>query len=835
MTAAPANIALTPVTQPNDSVQVQGTPRVSTGHPCTIYDKQDIDEIKATIASDPDAAKAFAQLKSDCDARMAKGLNVPVPQKGPDGAWMYPGDFPPNVSPFGKVGKTNEGNSADIVSLGMMYQLSGDQKYGDFAKNMILAYADGYNNYGHPDGWTEAKLRSQNDGRLTGQFLEDGFWLNEAGFGYDLVRNLFTADQQRHVHDDLFVPIVGEFKLFADKGQDYLDSKHNRSAVCAAGTLIAGYASEDQDMVNEALYGVGGSPDKPKGIIGIHFSDECLLPDGLWIEGAPGYQVGILSCAVFNDAETLWHHGIDMYRFRGGALKRLLDSGIAIAYPDDKLDEPMLHDSGAMAMIDGRAWFNNEAGMPYEYGYRRYQDPKYIPIINNANKTFEPTVHAGAPSLFQKLPTVDAKTLYPLVNANFYDVGYGVLRVASPNGGVQLLQEYGPSAGHAHPSKLGIDVYALGEPFMQFPGVIFPYQDPLDPKWFWTTVGNCALEVDEGPQIYSGNIYKFPRGTPTPVATQVVFGPASTMGIQRAWSNTLYDGVTQDRALFLTPNYIADVFGSFSDKPHKYDLAWHFAGEMTSALKTDPFQFDANAEGYNAMVDPTHASTDEPWTATITTLTSKTAHFVAAGGTATDVYLGTGPQNPHTPTVKPTAMIIQRRDNTPNAIFGNAVDISGDAAGYVKGVSQDGSFDAGYDALKIDTQKGTDVCLVSYKPGDYKSAGLETDALQAFAQTDSGNVKALYLGGGTKLSVAGGSIKRDTQGLAYVEKTDKGYVVGNPSPSDGNVTVTVAALKGLTGVNLDDSGKETGPASATPGADGSVTLKLKGGQTVLFK
>ena len=177
-----------------------------------------------------------------------------------------------------------------------------------------------------------------------------------------MVRDLFDANENKRVHDDLFVPIVDLFKMFAKEHQDYLDSPHNRSAVCTAGTLMAGYATDDAAMVNEALYGVGGTPENPGGLMGVHFSEKCLLPDGLWIEGAPGYQIGILSSAVFNDAETLWHHGIDMYRYRGGALKRLLDSAIVLAYPDDKMDEPALHDSSALALLDDRGWFNNEAG-----------------------------------------------------------------------------------------------------------------------------------------------------------------------------------------------------------------------------------------------------------------------------------------------------------------------------------------------------------------------------------------------------------------------------------------------------------------------------------------
>ena len=59
---------------------------------------------------------------------------------------------------------------------------------------------------------------------------------------------------------------------------------------------MAGYASEDPKMINDALYGPGGTKEAPTGgLLKVHFG-ECIEPDGLWIEGAPGYQIGIASC-----------------------------------------------------------------------------------------------------------------------------------------------------------------------------------------------------------------------------------------------------------------------------------------------------------------------------------------------------------------------------------------------------------------------------------------------------------------------------------------------------------------------------------------------------------
>ena len=255
---------------------------------------------------------------------------------------------------------------------------------------------------------------------------------------------------------------------------------------------------------------------------------------------------------------------------------------------------------------------------------------------------------------------------------------------------------------------------------------------------------------------------------------------------------------------------------------------------MTPGLTGQPFTFDASLNGYNAMQNVTKAVSDKGWNATVATPTGKTARFVAAGGASTEVFLGTGPQNPHTPKVPPTAMIVQRREGQPNVVFANAVDLSNAKDGYIKSATQEGGLDAGYALLKLDTAKGTDLCFAAYKPASYKAGGLETDAVQAFVRTDGANVKALYLGGGTKLGTGGASIQRSESGLAYVEKTDEGtYLVGNPSSTDATVTVRLPGLANLKGHLLDENGKPgaTAPVKAT---GDTVAVTLKGTQRAEF-
>ena len=311
-------------------------------------------------------------------------------------------------------------------------------------------------------------------------------------------------------------------------------------------------------------------------------------------------------------------------------------------------------------------------------------------------------------------------------------------------------------------------------------------------------------------------------------ATQIVFGPADTMGIQRAWTTDAIPGVHMDRSLFITTDYVADLFGAFGRLPRKMDLAWHLRGQFASGLKMEPMEFPKPVEnGYVVLKNVRHVSTDKAWTADVAR-EANVARFVAAGGTPTEVIVGDGVYGLETP---PT--IIERR-NASATIFGNAIDISGTKGGFVKNVSQEGGLEKGYGLLKVKTSKGVDLCFASYRPGKFKTESMETDALQAFARMDGKQVQAVYFGGGKMLKVPGVTLERSDAGLAFIEKAETGgYVLANPSQTDATVTITMAELKGMEAFNLDQKGKRTGAAIVSK--DGaSVKVEMKAASKVEF-
>ncbi len=644
----------------------------------------------------------------------------------------------------------------------------------------------------------------------------------------------------------------------------------------SAAVLLAGYATDDEELVNAALYGTrstlrqsdpvrrklfpppkdwtAATADNPGfGLLAVFFAPRAI-PGGMWVEGSPGYALYALGSLV-NAAEAAWRHGLDLYSYNDAILKHLFDYPLDFAYPD--LTVPGENDSHRDYLLTGAT------PNLYEYAYRRYRDPRYLTIVDPpTERAYLNSLRASTPKANPKVRSSRNLSMFPIgavppsflydldpkeeppkdepVDVNYSSVGFGVFRVPAANGlGIEnLILSYGPSASHGHPDKLHLDLFAFGDVLMPSPGINFPYSgNPLLPNWYKTTVAHNTLVVDQGVQVFHEHNPRLPDVR----ADQTVYGPAKTMGLQRAWTDTAYPGVHMDRAVFLNGWYLADLFSAVSDAPHTYDLAWHIRGVPTSDLQLKPTAFpDPIPVGYNQLTNVRQSeATSDSWMVKLA-LKDHESRLILAEGQPTRAIVGDGgvyvDVTSNEPHWRPTATtILQRREGVRSTIFGNVLDLSGKADGYVKRVTQGGGVDAGFATLKIETAQGEDVCFASYRAAEHHAEGIETDALQAFVSTAGARPRALYLAGGTFLRAADASLKRSETGLAYVEMTpDGGYVVGNPSPLPATVSVKLKALEGLEAFTLDREGKPTGKADHVEERAGETAIRLAADTRVGF-
>ncbi|GAF94597.1 unnamed protein product, partial [marine sediment metagenome] len=261
--------------------------------------------------------------------------------------------------------------------------------------------------------------------------LGDAIWLIQVARGYDLIHDLPTiTDNERRVIEKRLLRKLADH-IRANRAM--MVNPTNWSAIAACSVLVAGYATDDDELIKVGLYGPAGSPEKITGGAFFHFGPKSIDADGMWAEGAMGYQFMAIQALVAY-AETCWHHGIDFYRYRGAAFKRLFDSPLHYAYPD--LRTPAIHDAGHGNIIGRDTYL-------WEFAYRRYRDPAYLTLLNESGTHLDAQFQKFAVSVLYdreadlKVPPVECRSV------NFFGVGYGVLRNTDRRGTVSLLLDYG--------------------------------------------------------------------------------------------------------------------------------------------------------------------------------------------------------------------------------------------------------------------------------------------------------------------------------------------------------------------------------------------------------
>ena len=155
---------------PQKVSSIIGAPYKVSGHPNTIWSQKDIDGFKQAIKTQKLAQEAFAGICSSGDKMIEKAIVVPDE---------------PDLGTNPKVEAVHTAVAQGIANLGIAYVLSGEEKYAQECKRLLLGMAEKYESYpihSHPK-FTHDKSK------WSWQRLGDAIWLIPAAWGYDLIKS----------------------------------------------------------------------------------------------------------------------------------------------------------------------------------------------------------------------------------------------------------------------------------------------------------------------------------------------------------------------------------------------------------------------------------------------------------------------------------------------------------------------------------------------------------------------------------------------------------------------------------------------------------------------
>lgn len=532
-------------------------------------------EIRARRASDPVAAAWWTTFLAELEPTLDESIVVPA--KGSQWYHWYNcsacGTHLETKGPTRHVcphcGKVFTGSPYDecvlvtdhrrlaaaVRDCGLAYLVTEDRRYAERAKTILLAYAAKYPEYPlHNKLGTIGPNNPNHEpgGRVTEQVLGECVWLVPLVQGYDAVAHLLTDDERETIVTRLLRPA-------RDVTRSQPMKLHNHECWHLAAWGSVALALREADVLADAIGGRYGLEAQ---------LTEGVLADGLWFEGALGYQFYTLEALSGFEAAL-----VNLGRRPDEGFRRMLTTPFAQLSPGWTL--PAFNDSARLSFAPG------DKPELYELGYSWWGDPVFGSWVASVPRG------SRAYALYGR-PYAGPTKAYEAESSRSFHAdasGVAVLRarsgVCSPEARPDtcLLFDYGPHGGwHGHFDKLNLVLWGRGELLAEDPGCI-GYGNPRQFGWYKTTLAHNTLVVDGRRQEKaSGRLVTFETTPNGGVVELAADGACPCVKLTR---RTTLDG---DR--------IVDVFTATSETPHDYEWAFHSRGTFATPLGAgEPMSF----------------------------------------------------------------------------------------------------------------------------------------------------------------------------------------------------------------------------------------------------
>ncbi|WP_417880899.1 heparinase II/III domain-containing protein [Vibrio sp.] len=538
-------------------------------------------ELAKELGKDTLLGNALARDIAQTDAYMAD-VGIEVPGHGEGGGYEH---------------NRHKQNYIHMDLAGRLFLITGEKKYRDYIVELLTAYATVY-----PTLESNVSRDSNPPGKLFHQTLNENMWMLYSSCAYSCVYHTLEESQKRQIEDDLFKHMIHMFVV--TYGHDF-DIVHNHGLWAVAAVGICGYAINDQESVDKALYGL--KMDKVSGGF-LAQLDQLFSPDGYYMEGPYYHRFSLRPIYLFAEAIERRQPELGIYEFNDSVIKTTSYAVFKTAFPDGTL--PALNDSSKTISI-------NDEGviMATSVCYHRYEQTEVL--LGMANHQQNVWVHKAGLTLSQAVETADEIKPFSWGSLFMTDGPQG------EKGGVSILRhrdakdddtmaliwfgqhgsdhQYHSALDHGHYDGLHLSVFNRGNEVLHDYG--FGRWVNVEPKfggryipenksYCKQTVAHNTVVVDQKTQN------NFNTALAESKFGQKHFFVTEDEKFQ-AMSGTIseyYDGVDMQRSILLPEleefekPLVIDVYRIIADAEHEYDLPYHHKGQI---IRTD---FDYQTE-----------------------------------------------------------------------------------------------------------------------------------------------------------------------------------------------------------------------------------------------
>ncbi len=421
-------------------------------------------------------------------------------------------------------------NLKHMTAAAWAYAITGKAQYADFAREVLMGYAQRYLNYPYH---TASRKPGHSGGHLMEQTLNESAAMTQyIAPSYDLVYGALSEAERSAIEAGLIRPILENIDR-NKRGRSNWQSWHN------AGMLWGGAVLGDQAWVDKAL-------SDPENGFAFQMS-HCVSAEGMWEENSWGYHFYTLS-ALSRTAEAAGRLGVDLWS--NPMLKKMYLLPAHYVMADGSL--PRFGDDVGTSLGRGISLF--------ESAWQAYRDPALAPLL--------PRKAEWESVLLGREPGKAAGKARALGSEIFPDAGHAILRTGG-RGHLTAAMTFGPYGGfHGHLDKLSFVFYGYGRELGVDPGRAKSqaYRLPIHKNWYKATVGHNAVLVDgQSQEPAAGRLELFETG------------PDYTAAAARC--DKAYPGVAHRRLLCLGKNDLLVVDELSGQEPHRFDWLYHNRGQ----------------------------------------------------------------------------------------------------------------------------------------------------------------------------------------------------------------------------------------------------------------
>lgn len=418
------------------------------GHPNLILTKKGVERIRNAKQEAPLFKQVLEQTQTEVDAEIAAGIFVPIP-KDMAGGYTH---------------ERHKKNFFILQKAGSLYQITADEKYAIYIRDVFLEYAKMYPTLPiHPTD------RSYATGKIFWQCLNDANWLVYCSQAYDAIYDFLTPKEREELEQNLFRPMADFISVENPK---FFNRIHNHSTWANAAVGMMGLAMGDEELIQRALYGLkddgldNSMVDNDGGFIKVKGQskagflaqmDFSFSSDGHFTEGPYYLRYAMTPFLLFAKSLANNRPDLQIYDYRDGILKKSIYS---LLYETDA--------QGRFFPINdaqkGMSWNSREVVAAVDIAYLDFgKDPMLLSIAEKQGRvTLDEAGFTTAVDIAKGLSQAfEHQSIVYRDGADGEHGGLGILRANNAQGEeICVVAKYAAHGmGHGHFDKLGFSLY----------------------------------------------------------------------------------------------------------------------------------------------------------------------------------------------------------------------------------------------------------------------------------------------------------------------------------------------------------------------------------------